>query len=453
MTTSLSANKYNRKNWEASDFPILCETCLGENPYVRMTKDKYGAECKICMRPFTVFRWCPGQGMRYKRTDICQTCAKLKNVCQTCIFDLEFGVPVQLRDKVLADAAAKSITQPKSELNREYFMQHLGDKANDVQKLLSNPEGKGLGSAQVEAAKEKLKKLGRQGPYYKRNAPKICTFYLKGMCKRGEECPYRHEKPTDPDDPLSQQNRRDRYFGTNDPVADKLWARIEKMPDRLKAPADQTITTLFIKGVTSNVTDKDLNAYFYQFGQIHSISIIEKKNIAFVQFLQRQDAERAMTEIHGHDIMVAGQNLEVRWGRNRTKKLDGTEGPEYETVPGLPGKLPGIEEAAEMASGSRAAPDLSKGVAIAPPVELTQGNSLTSSSKGIEQADGLVAIGNTKQNSILAKKLARKRIGGKLESVSSTKKPNEGKGAKGKEVLPTAVHYPSQNPDRMGGYM
>lgn len=202
MATSLSANKYNRRNWEASDFPILCETCLGENPYVRMTKDKYGSECKICMRPFTVFRWCPGQGMRYKRTDICQTCAKLKNVCQTCIFDLEFGVPVQLRDKVLADAAAKSITQPKSELNREYFMQHLGDKANDVQKLLSNPEGKGLGSAAVEAAKEKLKKLGRQGPYYKRNAPKICTFYLKGMCKRGEECPYRHEKPTDPDDPL-----------------------------------------------------------------------------------------------------------------------------------------------------------------------------------------------------------------------------------------------------------
>jgi len=115
--------------------------------------------------------------MRYKRTDICQTCAKLKNVCQTCIFDLEFGVPVQLRDKVLADAAAKSITQPKSELNREYFMQHLGDKANEVQALLSNPEGKGLGSAAIEAAKEKLKKLGRQGPYYKRNAPKICTFF------------------------------------------------------------------------------------------------------------------------------------------------------------------------------------------------------------------------------------------------------------------------------------
>ena len=37
-----------------------------------------------------------------------------------------------------------------------------------------------------------------------------------GECKRGEECPYRHEKPSDPDDPLSQQNFKDRYYGVND---------------------------------------------------------------------------------------------------------------------------------------------------------------------------------------------------------------------------------------------
>lgn len=135
MATSLSSSTYSTKNWESSDFPILCETCLGENPYVRMMKDKYGAECKICARPFTVFRWCPGQGMRYKRTDICQTCSKLKNVCQTCIFDLEFGVPVQLRDKVLGEAAAKaSQDTPKCELNREYFMQALGNSADAIQK-------------------------------------------------------------------------------------------------------------------------------------------------------------------------------------------------------------------------------------------------------------------------------------------------------------------------------
>lgn len=128
---------------EVKEFPILCETCLGPNPLVRMvrtpvrvscrlcvshfpflqTKEKWGKACKvrsrsrccllrvlcdmhltsdplcfvlssqfqICERPFTVYRWCPGAGARYKKTEICPTCSKLKNVCQTCILDLQYG--------------------------------------------------------------------------------------------------------------------------------------------------------------------------------------------------------------------------------------------------------------------------------------------------------------------------------------------------------------------------
>lgn len=47
---------------------------------------------QICARPFTVFRWCPGVRMRFKKTEVCQTCSKLKNVCQTCLLDLEYGM-------------------------------------------------------------------------------------------------------------------------------------------------------------------------------------------------------------------------------------------------------------------------------------------------------------------------------------------------------------------------
>lgn len=47
----------NKQGWEMSEFPSICETCLGNNPYLKMMKDKFGDECKICKRPYTVFKW------------------------------------------------------------------------------------------------------------------------------------------------------------------------------------------------------------------------------------------------------------------------------------------------------------------------------------------------------------------------------------------------------------
>ena len=55
MALSKTSNTYNRVTFEDSDFPILCATCLGDNPYVRMMKEKCDSECKICVRPLTTF--------------------------------------------------------------------------------------------------------------------------------------------------------------------------------------------------------------------------------------------------------------------------------------------------------------------------------------------------------------------------------------------------------------
>jgi pre-mRNA-splicing factor RBM22/SLT11 len=45
------------------------------------------------------------------------------------------------------------------------------------------------------AGKEMLKQLARTDPYYKRNRPHVCSFFVKGECKRGAECPYRFVRP------------------------------------------------------------------------------------------------------------------------------------------------------------------------------------------------------------------------------------------------------------------
>ncbi len=69
----------------------------------------------------------------------------------------------------------------------------------------------------------------------------MCTFFAKGQCTRGAECPYRHEMPTVGE--LANQNIKDRYYGINDPVANKMMRRLGDMP-KLEPPEDKSIMTL-----------------------------------------------------------------------------------------------------------------------------------------------------------------------------------------------------------------
>lgn len=201
--------------------------------------------------------------MRFKKTEVCQTCSKLKNVCQTCLLDLEYGLPIQVRDAALK----MKDDLPKSDVNKEYYIQNMEREVGFVflgEKLYislffffklarSDP---GSVNSKLNEPNDLLMRLARTAPYYKRNRPHVCSFWVKGECRRGEECPYRHEKPTDPDDPLADQNIKDRYYGVNDPVADKLLKRAAAMP-ALPPPDDKTITTLYI-GNLGNLTEQDI---------------------------------------------------------------------------------------------------------------------------------------------------------------------------------------------------
>lgn len=231
----------HRVGWEASEFPILCETCLGTTPYVRMTKADWDKECKICTRPFIVFRWKPGGNARFKKTEICQTCAKVKNVCQTCLFDLQFGLPVEVRDKFLKE----KVEMPKDVVNRDFFA-HQNTKNFETLDLPYNKQD----------AYPVLDKLKRKDNNTNRNLPHICSFYVKGNCARGAECPYRHHIPEIND--LSVQNIQERFHGVNDPVAKRiLKGYMDNKPPN--APQDSSITTLFINGITDDsLMDKDL---------------------------------------------------------------------------------------------------------------------------------------------------------------------------------------------------
>lgn len=323
----------NKEGWEKATFPILCETCLGDNPYVRMQKEDFGTECKICVRPFTVFRWKAGTKGRYKSTIVCQSCARMKNVCQTCLFDLEFGLPVQVRDKYMEEASMGSqeaIQTNGSRVNRDYALA-------EAEKLTANNE---LPYGKV-AAHPMLQRLARTTPYYKRNEARICTFFTKGQCNRGHECPFRHEIPEG--GPLATQRIRDRYHGENDPVAEKMFARAEEQLT-LQPPEDKSVTCLYIGGLESGTKDKDVRDQFYLFGEVKSVRIVPKQSAAFVTFTTRDAAEEAVKKLY-RNLTIKGKKASVMWGKPQLSRAEQAAKEEAErnsaaAMPAIPGMPP-----------------------------------------------------------------------------------------------------------------
>lgn len=311
---------------ETSEFPILCETCLGPNPYVRMLKDKWGRPCKVCERPFTVFRWSPaGAGMRHKNTEVCQTCARVKNVCQTCLLDLQYGLPVQVRDASMAPGDRQATVVPASERSRQYTASQ-GDRAlasGQIDAIYSSP-----------AENSFAERNKRAGPRYDRNKAHLCSWFAKGKCSRGVYCPFRHELPKDKSHPLANQNIKDRYYGVNDPVAAAIMAKSAeplKRPRSTKRkaqerdgppspPDDCEITSVFIGGITSNINEQVLRALYSDYAdRISTIRIHADKKIAFIDFQSREAAESAMKDRFG-PIEIADTVINVKWAKGSIRK-------------------------------------------------------------------------------------------------------------------------------------
>eukprot|EP00457_Paulinella_chromatophora_P006512 gb/GEZN01006530.1/.p1 GENE.gb/GEZN01006530.1/~~gb/GEZN01006530.1/.p1 ORF type:complete len:387 (-),score=73.75 gb/GEZN01006530.1/:489-1577(-) len=296
------------------EFPILCGTCLGDNPFIRMTKERYGKACKICDRPFTVYRWQPGATARFKKTELCRTCAKMKNVCQTCVLDLQYGLPVEVRDHALQDYEKMSI--PESDINREFMLQQFenAEKTGEygIRGAIEGATGK------IGAPSQVLERLTRRQPYYKRNAPHLCSFFAKGECNRGATCPFRHEMPTTGE--LAKQNIKDRYYGQNDPVARKMMNRAKTGNQPAAAtPEDTSITTLWIGGVDEKVAEESLREKFAAFGQVSNLALLTDKGCAFVTFASRQGAQDAI-EALANNLEVGGTSLKLSWGKKKNKK-------------------------------------------------------------------------------------------------------------------------------------
>jgi pre-mRNA-splicing factor RBM22/SLT11 len=156
------------------------------------------------------------------------------------------GLPVQVRDSV-ADTWSYI---PQSDINREWYLEQT-ERA-----IASGQLQIGYGRGQMDMRQQnQLAKVARPAPYYPRNKAHVCSFFQKGTCTRGDNCPYRHEKVEETE--LSHQNIKDRYYGVNDPVAKKLLGRVGA--GTLNPPEDTEIKTLWVGGVIDKlILEEDL---------------------------------------------------------------------------------------------------------------------------------------------------------------------------------------------------
>ncbi|KAE8377380.1 hypothetical protein BDV26DRAFT_281894 [Aspergillus bertholletiae] len=308
----------NRSGWETTDFPSVCETCLPDNPYVQMLKEDHGAECKICTRPFTIFRWKADRTARTKRTAICLTCARLKNCCQCCMLDLSFGLPIVVRDAALKMVAPG----PESTINREYYAQ---EHEKEIE------EGRGAVEAYEktdEKARELLRRLANSEPYYRKprqlEAPRdeesekpstdasvVHSRYGNGPgpirtteSRRGTALPGR-----------GRGNMRGGRGGRPFPGT----AQLPPSQEDILPPTDPNVTSLFATGVEDDLPEHTLRTFFSQFGQLRSLVCSHRAHSAFINFATREGAEAAAKHCQGKAV-IQGCPLRIRWGK--PKPLD-----------------------------------------------------------------------------------------------------------------------------------
>lgn len=77
--------------------------------------------------------------------------------------------------------------------------------------------------------------------------------------------------------------------------------------------ADPNNTTVFIGGLSSEVTEQTLFTLFKPFGIIQQVKIPPGKNCGFIKYSSREEAEEAIAAMQG--FIISGNRVRLSWGR------------------------------------------------------------------------------------------------------------------------------------------
>lgn len=241
------------------------------------------------------------------------------------MLDLSFGLPITVRD-----AALKMIAPgPTSDVNREYYAQ---EHEREIE------EGRG-GLEEYEKTDEKardlLRRLANSEPFYKKRRRLEAETDSPSSALEGPPEPKRLTM-----EPSNNENTTSAYVSphASQSLTRKAPAKsssnrrafpttttLPPQPSDILPPANPKITSLFLTGVEDDQPEHTIRTFFARFGPLRSLVCSHRSHCAFVNYVNRTDAETAAAECQGRAV-VAGVPLRVQWGR--PKPLDSLEAEE-----------------------------------------------------------------------------------------------------------------------------
>jgi pre-mRNA-splicing factor RBM22/SLT11 len=213
--------------------------------------------------------------------------------------DLQFGLPIAVRDKALEMVAPG----PNSDINREYFAQNNERAIEDGRAGVEEYE------KSDDKARELLRKLAQSKPYFRKG---------RAVDEDGNPADGGAAAPGSGPGPVRTRDSRAAARGGRGggfrkapfPVANSA----PPGPKDWLPPADKNIMSLFVTGVEDDLPEFKLRDFFKVHGKIKSLVVSHMSHCAFVNYETREAAEKAAAECKGRAV-IAGCPMRVRWGQ------------------------------------------------------------------------------------------------------------------------------------------
>lgn len=250
--------------------PYICAPCLGDKDHVRLKRQPNGEECRFCTRPFVTFRWSSDSRVgKMRKTVICDTCARARKCCQACSADIDYHIPLELRDAALKLAGLENPWSVENTSRNKEVRAIAGDK---LEKRVKNTR---------ECSKQKEEKTRA-----------ILSKLAEKLLSK----------------PASAQTASvssSKTAGSSKDVA----SAISNLPfgGSLAFPKDLALGSFFVFGFSSSMPQYKLQEYFAAHGAVQSMQIIHRARCGYVSY-----RDRAAAEVCANFVALNGLNSNLK---------------------------------------------------------------------------------------------------------------------------------------------